>query len=120
MKKAGSSLCLLILVLLLVAGCANKITESNIKKSDSDIVEIAYQYLDERTKKTIVNWKDAEVEEDDHSRTYLVAGPNGVVSTEGKNAYMVTFHTNNDVALGPISVFIDKNTDELIGVGLRD
>lgn len=33
---------------------------------------------------------------------------------------MVAFRTHHDAVLGPISVFIDRNTYEIIGVGLRD
>jgi hypothetical protein len=108
---------LLILVLLQATGCN---TEYRTKKSDADIIEIAYQYLSENTRKTIVDWKNAEVQEDNDSVGYLVANQNGVVSTKGKDTYIITFKTNSHYALGPVMVFMDRNTYKIIGVGLRD
>lgn len=105
-----SFLCLLILI----TGC------STTEKSDEDITNIAYQYLDENTKKTILDWENAKVDKESKSEGYLVAGPNGVVNTKGKNIYTITFRTNNEATLGPISVAMDKDTYSIIGVGLRD
>lgn len=118
LRKTIISLCLFIFVLLQATGCNT--TESRIQKSDESIIEIAYQYLSENTRKTIVDWKSAKVQEDNDSAGYLVAGPNGVVSTKGKDTYIITFKTNGAAALGPVMVFMDRNTYEIIGVGLRD
>jgi hypothetical protein len=113
MKKVILSSFLLLFVFIQITGCGSA-------KSDGDIRNIAYQYLNEGTKKTIIDWENAKVEEESNSQDYLVAGPNGVVSTKGKDIYKITFRTNNEAYLGPILVIMDKNTYAIIGAGLRD
>lgn len=113
-KKAILSSFLIFLIFIQVTGCGRTV------KSDGEIIKIAYQYLNEGTRKTIVDWEDAKVGEESNSRDYFVAGPNGAVSTKGKNIYTITFRTNNEASLGPVFVVMDKNTYDIIGVGLRD
>lgn len=117
MKKGMLSFCLFILVLMQMAGCGPTI------KSDQEIIQTAYENLSEDTKKTIVDWENAkiEIEKSNDFAGYLVGGPNGVVSTKGRDTYMITFQTDeHEVSLGPVCVFLDQYSYDFIGVGLRD
>ncbi len=117
MKKGMLSFCLFILVFMQMAVSGSTV------KSDQEITRIAYENLSEDTKKTIVDWENAKIETENSndSEGYLVGGPNGVVSTKGKDTYMITFQTDeHEVSLGPVCVFLDQYSYDFIGVGLRD
>ena len=79
---------------------------SNCKKDDnSDIYgemrEIAWSSLSSSEKSTVIsNWKHANVE----LITYL-----------NQNVYAVSFNTNDDALLGPITVCIDPSTKIVVG-----
>lgn len=69
----------------------------------SKIREIAYNYLDENTKQTIIgNWKEA------------------IVRKMGNGNYEVLFNTSQDALLGPILIEIDGETREVIKIYPRD
>ena len=130
MKKTILSLCLLMLISIQVAGCGEttenpKVNESitnetSVNKSDTEIRELAYQSLNENDKKTVVDWESAKVEEYNSSTDHSVGSPNGLANIKDKYTYKVIFRTNNEGLLGPITVYIDKDTYEILGIDLRD
>ena len=147
MRKTFFSLCLLMLISLLVAGCGktatnpktnknqanesiekeissgvdkSKTNESSVNESKTEIRELAYQSINENDRKTIVDCENAKVEEYNTSTDHSVGSPNGLVNIKDKNTIKVTFRTNNEGLLGPITVYIDKDTYEILGIDLRD
>lgn len=121
MRKMIISLCLLMLISVQITGCTtapNSIKNEN-KISMSTIKEIAYQYLSENEKNSIIDWKNALVSESKISSDHTVASLTGAVNLKGKDTYIITFTTNN-ASLGPITIYVDKNSHKVLGVDLRD
>lgn len=75
----------------------------------AQVREQAYDWLDETSKSSITDWTSAKVEE----VKYKEAGID-------KMKYQVTFHTMDDDLLGPINVYLDFQTLELLGSDIRN
>lgn len=108
---------LIFLSLFSLFGCSFS-SDSNV----SNDVKQAYDYLHPDSRNTIKNWKNATKEDFTPNRDFLVFNKekNKSINIKDKKTFKVTFHTNEDAVLGPIEVFIDKNTKETLGVALRD
>ena len=130
MKRMLISLTLIICILLQITGCTkesignskneNQTIETTANKSENDIREIAYQSLSEDNKKTVISWKDGKVEQYKSTNDHSIGSPNGSVNIKGKDTYKVMFRTNNEGILGPIIIYIDKNSYSVLGGDLRD
>jgi hypothetical protein len=130
MKKIIIFLSLIICISFQVTGCTEQKTgnstkknqkiETTVKKTESDIREIAYQSLDQGSKNTILYWKGAKVEEYIDITDHSVAGPNRGVNIKGIDAYKITFSTTNEGILGPLTIYVDKNTFNVIGTDFRE
>lgn len=71
----------------------------------TQIREIAWNSLNDQAKSTvIIDWKLAPVTE----TTY-----------QDKNVYAVSFNTSDDALLGPITVYVDKSSQIVLGQALR-
>ena len=113
-RKQIIALCILLTVCILTVRTDHKISESEIR-------EIAYQYMSDHMKMTVTDWKDAKVEEDKTlSGGYLVSSHTDVMNLKDTDTYRVTFRTNDGSASGPIVVFVDQFSFSVVGVGLRD
>jgi len=112
MRKITITFCFIMILSILLTGC------TGTKKSENEIREIAYHSLDDYSKNTIINWENAEVEEF-KSPTEMHLG-NSSVNIEGKETYRITFNVQNEAVLGPIVMFVDKDSYKISGVGLRD
>ncbi len=79
--------------------------------------EIVWNYLSEQDKATVsIDWENAEVIE-----TVYAGWP----QAKGEElypvpAFAVIFKTSNDALLGPITIYINPETNSVLGVGLRD
>lgn len=113
MKKFAAVLCIFLLFPFLISGCGKPKTESDIRK-------IAYQTLSKSDRKQVSDWENAKVEMIRFSEDHYVDASGRSVNIKNKPAYRVTFHIVNEGMLGPIAVYIDKNTDRLLGQDLRD
>jgi hypothetical protein len=72
----------------------------------AEIREIAWNSLSSQEKSTVtVDWNEAPV---------------NTVVYNSKKAYSVTFQTNLDELLGPIVIYIDRNTLKIVGQNARD
>lgn len=91
--------------------------ENDVK---NDIREIAYQYLGEADKATLIDYENAEVEEYRCAGDHYVASLNGHINLKDKDTYKVTFNTSNDALLGPIIIYLDKTSYSVLGIDLRD
>ncbi|MFL0267733.1 hypothetical protein [Candidatus Clostridium radicumherbarum] len=94
----------------------DKITQTTTQKTESDICKIAYNTLNETYKQQVGEWKTAKVEES------ILKG-NEIYSSIGKyysvNAYKVSFRNFKNGVLGPIVVYLDKDSYRFLGIGLR-
>jgi len=98
----------------------SKKIETNIKKSESDIIEIVYNSLDEYNKKSIIDWKSAKVEEYKPLTDCIIGGSQGAINIKDKDTYKITFRTDNEGILGPITKYVDMNSYEILGGEMRD
>lgn len=94
--------------------------ETQDHKIKSDIREIAYKYLGESDKETLIDFENAEVEEYIYTTDHFVAGLNGKINIKDKDTYRVVFNTINDAILGPITIYIDKSSYYVLGIDFRD
>lgn len=79
------------------------------KDDETDITgqarEIAWDSLSQQEKATvIIDWRTAPVAETDYNN---------------KSAYAVNLHTSDEALLGPITVYIDKNSLAVLGQATR-
>lgn len=96
-------LIILILALIPFISSCKKDKEAD---SNMQIREIAWNSLTEQSKSTvIIDWKKAPVSESTYNQ---------------KSVYAVVFKTSDDALLGPIMVYIDILTKEVLGQALRD
>ncbi|KAB2871877.1 MAG: hypothetical protein F9K37_02000 [Bacteroidales bacterium] len=96
-------LIILILALIPFISSCKKDKEAD---SNMQIREIAWNSLTEQSKSTvIIDWKQAPVTESTYNQ---------------KSVYAVVFKTSDDALLGPITVYVDILTKEVLGQALRD
>jgi hypothetical protein len=102
---------LFILFIALIPFISNCEKDNNSEPKDlidpyDQIREIAWNSLDAQQKSTVtIEWKDAKVE----LSTYNT-----------KSVYAITFNTQDDALLGPIVIYVDSSSKEVLGQGLRD
>ena len=95
-----------------------KIIVSN--KIDDNIKEIAYNWLDNQSKSSIVDWKSADINIIKFNEEHFVANTIEISKNiQDKETYQVTFETNDDI-LGPIVIYVDKTDLNVLGVDYRD
>ena len=107
----------ILLLLILIIPFMNSCKKESDKDEYMIYREIAWNYLGEQDKSSvIIDWKKAEVFE-----TIYTPWP----QAEGEElypvpAFAVIFKTNLDALLGPITVYINPDNNEVLGIGLRD
>jgi hypothetical protein len=98
---------------------------SYIKFGDSlkypDEIKLAYDYVDPISQKTIKNRKVAQVEEFTPRFDIEIMNEetDSLTNIKGIDVMTVTFKTDDDGSLGPIIVYIDKNSKKVLGIGGR-
>lgn len=96
----------LIILLIAIIPLLSNCKKENDTDTKMQIIEIAWNSLSEQAKSTvIINWRDAQVTESVY---------------EQKRVYAVSFSTSDDALLGPITVFVDIATKNVLGQILRD
>lgn len=116
MKKIFTYIILIITVSILFTGC---ITESYLPKK-VNITEIAYNWLDDNIKSTIINWQSSKVEKKIIDTNHLVANGLETLDIVNKEVFKVTFSTEDDDLLGAVIVYLDTDTFEVLGMDFRD
>jgi hypothetical protein len=87
------------------------------EKMERELKRIAWELLSETTKQTVKgDWEQANIEKIHPTTTIPLRYPDKSAS----NAYKVTFFTNQDAMLGPIGIYIDADTKEILGQDGRD
>lgn len=90
------------------------------RKEEDDIRKIGYESLNKKSKETIIDWKNAKVDECKYKSDHIIGSTNGSVNIRGKAVYRVNFKTTDEALLGPIIVYIDKNSYNVLGNDFRD
>ncbi|MHC1684137.1 MAG: hypothetical protein AB6733_14475 [Clostridiaceae bacterium] len=130
MKRLIIFLSFITCISLMAVGCSKEKIDNSKKESqtiqstkgkyENEIKEIAYNSLSEENKKTIVNWKEGSVELYKDTNDHPVGSQTGMINIKSKDTYKLTFKTNNEALLGPLTLYLDKSSYELIGCDLRD
>ncbi|MFD1738069.1 hypothetical protein ACFSCX_16155 [Bacillus salitolerans] len=104
----------LTLVLFILASCNN----SNQKYMQD--INLAYDSLNSYDKETIKNWKKAEVLEYTPSETLeIMDNDYKLVDIKDTPVIRIIFKTTDDETLGPITIYIHKESKKIIGTGIR-
>lgn len=95
-----------LVLILIVCFSFTQCTKEEPKSKELQIRENAWNALTEQQKSTITTeWKNAPIIESTFNNT---------------PAYRVTYQTTDNALLGPITVYVDKDTYEYLGQDLRD
>lgn len=108
---------LMFLILLLFtsfAGCAKR-----ENAPEEELRTLAYESLTKEEQQTILDWTKASVDTIKPIESFLIWGSQGSLDLKGREVVVVTFSTTQDPLLGPIKVYLDAETHEILGKGLR-
>jgi len=99
MNMKTKSIILFVSVIAILFGCDNQ--RSNKSIHDGTLYQqIAWMALNDQEKLSITTeWKNARVEE---------------AMYKNKKAYSVVFHTIDDALLGPLVIFIERDSNQVI------
>lgn len=100
--------------LLILSGC------SSYSKYPEEIEE-AYNYVHPNSKETIKNWQKASVSKYTPTEDFEVFDKNEniYVNIKGTEVLEITFNTTDDELVGPIVVYVDEQSKDIIGMGAR-
>ena len=116
MKKIFTSIIFLLAFSISFTGCS---TKSSLTEKDT-IREIAYNWIDDNKKSTIIDWKTSKVEKITFDKEHLVVNETETLDIINKEAFKVTFTTKDDDLLGPVIVYLDTDTSEVLGMDFRE
>lgn len=116
MKKIFSLTVLILIFTFHLIGCSNMISS----KLKSDIREKAYNWLDNKNQSSIIDWKNASVEEVEFNENYTINTKADSVNIKNIKAYKVTFDTTDKELLGPIVVYLNKDNIDVLGIDYRE
>lgn len=127
MKKITTVLIAFILTLPALVGCFHdkpNTDTGSIEPSRTaalyfmSIRQAAWSDISDEEKNTVISdWKTARVVEAGLSEMPIVKG--GEEPPKVENLYTVIFETNKDELIGPIVVYVDGDTKEVLGYGVR-
>lgn len=117
---------------LVLSGCSedsNPLSPSGQKH----FRQIAYNYLSDDAKATIINWQNGKVEDgtyhssdeydfivlDSKNEIPFAANSSDVKLYTGQRLVAVTFETTMDPLLGPLILIVEPRSDKVIGYVLR-
>ena len=112
-----------------LVGCSNMKSEKEeivvrectktLEESNDNIKMIAYNWLDDTNKESIINMEKAKVEEVLREEQYFAAVNEDEVGVNGEIVYRVTFNTVCDEILGPIVIYLNKDNLSILGMDIR-
>lgn len=109
---------LFLILLIPFAACGNQ------NNKIDPVVERAYNHLDSQSKDEIVAWEHSTVTVIDYSKQQshevINLNTNQRVDLKDKMVYRVTFKVKDSTILGDIDVYVDKKTNEVLGVDMRE
>ena len=87
---------------------------------NENVLNKAYEILDEDMKKSITDLSKTKIEEFKTSETKIIVGYNSMTEDlKDRETYKVTFVSSEDDIKGPIIVYLDKNKIDPIGREMR-
>lgn len=122
MKHRGPIVTVIILCILIAA---YKIYDETDAAKKYPIVEKAYsQVKSQNDRDTIINWKKSFVEEIDFTREraheVFNTDTEKRVDLKDRKVYRVIFRVKRNSVLGDIYVYVDKESNEVLGVDIRE
>lgn len=93
--------------------------------SSQEAIEIAQNWVDEKSKKRVTNFENPQTIGIVCSKKFLeriIPGNQNTVRKKkyaGREIYRITFRTYDDGLLGPIVIYVDKYTGDLVGLNPR-
>ncbi|MFH5834630.1 hypothetical protein ACHAL6_00975 [Proteiniclasticum sp. C24MP] len=105
-----------IIILISFSGCSYG--ESS-DKSPEEIRSLAYEHVRGNGDERILNEDTAQVVRVLIEEEHQIMGREGAMNIQGREVFKVTFTTSNDDLLGPIRVYLDVDTYDVIGVDYR-
>ena len=97
---------------------ATHISSDGDEKEPIPIKEIAFNWLDDERKESIINMDNAKIEKVTYKEDYFVVSNEESINIKDKVVYKVTFDTSAEV-LGPIVIYLDKDNGEVLGTEIR-
>ncbi len=95
---------------ILLLGC-----QQNNEKEYMEFRQVAWESLSENTKDTVIgDWQKAEVIEVSPDDV-----PQHIKLEKNQKVVKVVFNTEQDLSLGPIGLYIDRSSKEIIGADAR-
>lgn len=116
MKKIFTSIIFLLAFSISFTGCS---TKSSLPEKDN-IREIAYNWIDDNIKSTIIDWKNSKIENITFEKEHLIINETDTLDIINKESFKVTFTTKDNDLLGPIIVYLDIDTLKVLGMDFRE
>jgi hypothetical protein len=112
--------CILLVILAWAPNKSIPQTDSNTipQTQEEDLRQVIWEKLSQESKAEIIGtWKDAKMEKviGNKQRSYLKDE-----RYDGKELFHIVFSTKRDGLLGPIGVYIDPETKEIVGGDYRE
>jgi len=116
LKKLLTSIIFVLIFSIFFIGCSDKYS---IPEKDN-IRETAYNWIDDSIKSTIIDWKTSKVEKITFDKEHLIINETETLDIINNEAFKVTFTTKDDDLLGPVIVYLDSDTSEVLGMDFRE
>ena len=93
--------------------------------SSQEAIEIVQNWVDEKNKKRVTNFENPQIVgivcNENLLERIITVNQNNVRKKKyaGREIYRITFRTYDDGLLGPIVIYVDKYTGDLVGVAPR-
>lgn len=116
MKKLLTSIILILIFSTFFIGCSDK---SSILEKDN-IREAAYNWIDDNIKYTIIDWQTSKIENITFDKEHLIINERETLDIINTEVFKVTFTTKDDDLLGPVIVYLDIDTFEVLGMDFRE
>lgn len=116
MKSIIKSTLLILFFALLLIGC----NTTTADKTNNEIREIAYNWLDDTIKSEIINSDTATIGKVIFASEYFVATKTKSMDIRNIETFRVIFNTSKDDLLGYIVVYLEEDTLNVLGMDYRE
>lgn len=109
--------------IILILTFSTLFTTYNAKSSPiekDNIRDTAFNWIDDSIKSTIVDWQTSNVEKITSDKEHLIINEMGTLDIIDTEIFKVTFTTKDDDLLGPVIVYIDIDSSEVLGMDFRE
>lgn len=116
MKSIIKSMLLILFSTLLLIGC----NPTTFDKTDKEIREIAYNWLEDEIKSEIINSDTASIGKVIFTSEHFVSTKTKSIDIRNIESYRVIFNTSKDDLLGTIVVYLEEDTLNVLGIDYRE